>query len=257
MRFHYDNSAANPRNPNSPPRRVRGGNQSTDEMGHLWLQLLPRASGDRRAVLQEAIMKRRLEKYPADFSANFNLGALALRRKDTATAIARLRAALLLEPEQPAALNTFGAALEADGKLDEAILAFRRALRVRPGDLSARFNLADTLAASGRLEEAADVFREVLAAHPEDRAAREHLAEVLKGLGGDAASAGRLPQAAEWYRELVALEPDDPDLRNNLGTLLARTGDKNGAITQFKAALKLDPSHAAAQRNLELIEKRR
>ncbi|HJT87089.1 MAG TPA: hypothetical protein VJ732_04515, partial [Bryobacteraceae bacterium] len=41
MRYHYDNSARNPRNPNSPPQRVRAGNQSTDEMGHLWLQVLP------------------------------------------------------------------------------------------------------------------------------------------------------------------------------------------------------------------------
>ena len=77
MRYHYDNSAANPHNPSSPPRRVRGGNQSTDEMAHLWLQLLPRGPGDQRAILQEAIMNRRLEKYPADFSAHFNLGALA------------------------------------------------------------------------------------------------------------------------------------------------------------------------------------
>ncbi len=82
MRFHYDNSAGNPRNPNSPPKRVRGGNQSTDEMAHLWLQVLPRGSGDQRAVLQEAIMNRRLEKYPADFSAHFNLGALFLSRQD-------------------------------------------------------------------------------------------------------------------------------------------------------------------------------
>jgi hypothetical protein len=51
MRFHYDNSAANPRNRNSPPKRVTAGNQSTDEMGHLWLQVLARGEGDRRAVL--------------------------------------------------------------------------------------------------------------------------------------------------------------------------------------------------------------
>src|SRR5580698_6285642 len=42
MRYHYDNSAANPLNPNHPPKRVRCGDQSTDEMGHLWLQILPR-----------------------------------------------------------------------------------------------------------------------------------------------------------------------------------------------------------------------
>ena len=44
MRYHYDNSAANPRNPNQPPQRVRGGNQATDEMAHLWLQVLPRGA---------------------------------------------------------------------------------------------------------------------------------------------------------------------------------------------------------------------
>ena len=33
MRFSYDNSAANPRNPNSPPQRVTAGNRSSDENG--------------------------------------------------------------------------------------------------------------------------------------------------------------------------------------------------------------------------------
>ncbi len=41
MRYVYDNSSANPRNPAKPPIRVRNGNRSTDEMGHLWLQVLP------------------------------------------------------------------------------------------------------------------------------------------------------------------------------------------------------------------------
>ena len=60
-----------------PPKRVRGGNQATDEMGHLWLQVLPRGAGrpDRRMELQEALMRHRLDKYPGDFSAHFNLGA--------------------------------------------------------------------------------------------------------------------------------------------------------------------------------------
>lgn len=256
MRFHYDNSAANPRNPNSPPKRVVGGNQSTDEMAHLWLQVLPRGSGDQRAILQEAIMTRRLEKYPADFSAHFNLGALFLGRKDIPSAIAHLDAALRIEPEQPAALNTYGVALESDGKLNEALEQFRHVLRVRPDDTSARYNLANTLAAQGRLEDAAAGFRELLAGHPEDRAAHEHLAQILQDLGDSAASAGRLQPAGECYRELVALEPGNPDLRNNFGILLARSGDLASALAQFEAALKLDPSHAAARRNLEVIRQK-
>jgi tetratricopeptide (TPR) repeat protein len=256
MSFQYDNSAANVRNPNSPPRRVRGGNQSSDEMAHLWLQVLPRGSSDQRAILQEAIMSRRLEKYPTDFSAHFNLGALYLRRKDIPSAIAHLDAALRVEPEEPAALNTLGVALESDGKLDRAIDEFQHALRVRPDDHSAQYNLANALAAQGRLEDAAAGFRRLLAGYPKDSAAHEHLVQILSELGDSAASAGSLQRASECYRELVALEPGNPDLRSNFGILLARSGDLPSALAQFEAALNLDPSHAAARRNLELTRKK-
>ena len=79
MRWHFDNSAANPRNPHRPPQRVFSGNQSTDEMAHLSFQLLPREPGQLRA-LEEAFMARQLEKYPDDFQAHFWLGALKLSR---------------------------------------------------------------------------------------------------------------------------------------------------------------------------------
>ncbi len=87
MRYHYDNSSGNPRNPNSPPKRVRAGNQATDEMGHLWLQVLPRGRGDHRRPIQEALMRHRIEKYPTDFSAHLNLGAILLSRLDAQGAI--------------------------------------------------------------------------------------------------------------------------------------------------------------------------
>ncbi len=41
LRYVYDNSEENPLNPNHPPARVKGGNRSSDEMCHLWLQVLP------------------------------------------------------------------------------------------------------------------------------------------------------------------------------------------------------------------------
>src|SRR5262249_23626583 len=37
----YDNSTANPANPTVPPRRVRWGRESTDEMGSMTLQVVP------------------------------------------------------------------------------------------------------------------------------------------------------------------------------------------------------------------------
>jgi hypothetical protein len=40
VRVSYDNSAANRRNPSTPPQPVRWGEQSTDEMGSVSLQVV-------------------------------------------------------------------------------------------------------------------------------------------------------------------------------------------------------------------------
>ena len=57
MRYTYDNSASNSRNPHNPPIRVRAGNRSEDEMAHLWLQVLPVHAGpgdpDPRLLIEE------------------------------------------------------------------------------------------------------------------------------------------------------------------------------------------------------------
>jgi tetratricopeptide (TPR) repeat protein/mono/diheme cytochrome c family protein len=256
MRFHYDNSEQNPRNPNHPPRRVTTGNQSTDEMGHLWLQLLTRDGGDDRAVLQEALMRHRLEIDPGNAAAHFNLGALLLGRKDYAAAIPHLRDALRGEPEQLMALNDLGVALESQGRIDEALAQFQHALRLEPGYTSARFNLGNGLAGQGKWKEAAAEYRQILSADSSDTAARKQLVALLIRIGNSAAADGRLSEAASCYGELVAQRPSDADLRNNFGIILARSGDLAGAAAQFEEALRVNPAHAVARRNLEAVRKK-
>ena len=46
MEWTYDNSSANVRNPHSPPERVRNGDRASDEMGRLWLRVLPSRQED-------------------------------------------------------------------------------------------------------------------------------------------------------------------------------------------------------------------
>lgn len=52
MEFRYDNSAANPRNPFSPPQRVVWGPDSTDEMAGLHLQVIPHNNDDAQELGQ-------------------------------------------------------------------------------------------------------------------------------------------------------------------------------------------------------------
>jgi len=132
MRYHYDNSAENVRNPSSPPREVRGGNQATDEMGHLWLQVLPVGEGDQRAALQEGFTRQRLEKRPEDFISNFTMGDLLMGKQDAAGAVPYFEAAVRAKPTNPVAQTELGVALFAAGKLAEAEEQFQRALRMEP-----------------------------------------------------------------------------------------------------------------------------
>ena len=179
MRYQYDNSSANVRNPNQPPKRVRAGNQSTDEMAHLWLELLPRGAGDRRRELEEAVMRHRLERNPVDFEANFNLGVVMLSRLNAAGAVASLRTAARVQPERADAHNALGLALAATGRSGEAIEQYQRALELRPEYLGARLNLANALVKGGKLEEAIRDYRVVVEADPGDALPKRELARAL------------------------------------------------------------------------------
>lgn len=179
MRYHYDNSADNVRNPHQPPQRIRAGNQSTDEMAHLWLELLPRGPGDRRRELQEAVIRHRLEKNPKDFTANLNLGAVMLSRLDAAGAVGALERAVAADPGRPEARNMLGLALARVGRAAEAMAEFGAALKLRPAYAAARFNLANSQMRAGMLEEAIANLRQVVAANPADPLPRSRLNDAL------------------------------------------------------------------------------
>jgi len=58
--IHWDNSAANPRNPSSPPVRVTWGEESKDEMGSISLIAVAHEESE-RAALQSDIARRQGE----------------------------------------------------------------------------------------------------------------------------------------------------------------------------------------------------
>jgi Flp pilus assembly protein TadD len=248
MRITYDNSTSNPRNPNHPPKRVRTGDRAEDEMGHIWLQLLPDVTAgehiDPRFAIEEAVMRRRLEKYPADFVAHYNLGALLQYRGDLAGAISCYREALRVEPANPSAHNSLGAALLMQNRIGDAIPEFRETLRIDPSYSSARYNLARALAATGDLDTAAAEYATFLRQKPDD-------AQAQAGLGTIEFRQHRYAEALEHFRQAARLDPGDTDIQTNFGTLLAIHGDLNGAVGAFEQALRIDPQNRAARDNLE------
>jgi Flp pilus assembly protein TadD len=229
MRYHYDNSAANVRNPNRPPRRVMAGNQATDEMGHLWLQVLPkstpgRLNGDRRMELEEALLRHRLEKYPDDFMAHFKIGTLRLARLDPPGALAMLQTAVRLDPNHPEARNMLGASLAALGRTAEAIAQFRLALKGRPDYPNAQYNLARALAKTGMYDEAFENYRQILAELPQDTDVRNELGELYL-------ARGRFAEAIEQFDQTLTIDPKNETARKDRELAMqAQAAQQSGSI---------------------------
>ena len=256
MRYHYDNSAGNVRNPNSPPRTVKGGPRSVDEMGHLWLQVLPVAEGDRRAELQEALARQRLEKYPDDFTANYNVGDRLLTRGDAAGAIPYFEAACKANPASAVAATELGVALFTAGKLEDAEDRFKTALVLDAGYTDARFDLASVEAARGEWDSAVTGFQRVLAVRPDDTKTRDHLGEALYLWADELAKNGRTELALERYRASLEFRAPDAEFHTKMALMLARLGKFPEAKAELESALKLKPDFAPAQKMLQDVEAR-
>jgi tetratricopeptide (TPR) repeat protein len=208
MRYTYDNSAENPRNPNTPPKRVRGGQKSTDEMADLWMEVLPNRRED-LATLEIAMMRHRLTKYPQDVNAYADLGAALRATGKNREAIATLQQAERLNPDNAQVQNNLGTVFGSLGEFDEAVIHFREALKVRPDYFLACFNLANALRLAGNVQEATTYYVEAVELKPESVEAHDKLGLVY-------ALQGKLSEAISEFREALRIKPDDAVARESL-----------------------------------------
>ena len=215
MRYRYDNSAANPRNPNHPPKRVRAGNNSTDEMGHLWLEVISHDHADRRRQIEEAVMAHRVEKYPDDYASWLDLGELRLSRLELQGSVSALESAVRVDPNQSQGHNLLGAALTRTGRAQDAIQEFEQALELDPVNVNARYNLVLALMKANQVDEAAGHMEKVVAAYPKDAALHNLWGELL-------AQQGNYDAAIAQFDAALTLDPKLDAARANRAEALAR-----------------------------------
>ncbi len=223
MRYTYDNSAGNGRNPHTPPRRIVYGGQSSDEMANTWMQVVPKAQGD-LALLKEDYGRKAASRYVA--------GYLAM---------------LAANPERSALHAPLGFAYLRAGQIDDAQRHLREAARVGAGDPEdlalVHYNLGNAEAASGNRSEAAGHFAKAIELRP-------GFAEAYNNLGVMRQADGRLDEAMGLYRKALEIKPAYAEAHNNLGVMLQARGKLDDAITHFQEALRLSPSYTLAQQNL-------
>ena len=153
-------------------------------------------------------MRRRLEKYPGDFSANYTLGDVLLNRGDAAGAIPYFETAIKADPANVMGATELGVAFFTASRLPEAEQQFQRALKLDPGYSDARFDLASVEAAEQKYEAAAADFQQVLQVRPDHAKAKQHLGEVLLLWGNSYFDTGKDQEAVARYRDALVFRPE-------------------------------------------------
>ena len=117
-------------------------------------------------------------------------------------ALACLRRAAALQPDDPGILVGLALALKPLGMVDEAAAVCRRALRLRPDDAHAHNTLGNVLLTQGLLDEAIASYREALRLQPDAHDAHSNLLIALNYLPR-AEPAWLLQQHRDWARSDV------------------------------------------------------
>ena len=259
MKYTYDNSDDNHHNPHKPPRPVVYGPNSSDEMGDLWIQVLPRSPVDAAALVRGFAEREAranvagaellIRRVPDDAKNQTFLGSSYVESGRFAEAIPPLRHALRLDPRSANAHNQLGAALFSLGRAREAIPHFRQAAALAPDDERMQFNLGYALNAAGLPVEAAQAFRRAIAVNPD-------FAEAHDNLGVFLLSRNQPREAIVHLRKAVVLAPNSADVHSNLGGALVSAGMLEEGMQHIRRALELRPDHDVARQNLAMLERR-
>jgi tetratricopeptide (TPR) repeat protein len=256
MRFTYDNSAANRNNRHDPPQRVRSGPRSIDEMGQLWIEVVPRRAED-TAVLNADFVRRSLEAAiasaeldvrldPQVAAAHNVLATRYLQAGRVADALTQFDEALHVDPRDAEAHSNLGTVLQARGRLNEGMDHLRTAVRLKPKSDSVHFNLGAGLLAVGQPDAAIREFQTAIALNPENADAHFNLGVIL-------GPRNRVDEATVHLQRAVEINPLNADAHHNLAVayLLQRRIDE--AIASAQTAVRLKPDSAPAQEMLQRL----
>jgi tetratricopeptide (TPR) repeat protein/mono/diheme cytochrome c family protein len=215
MRYVYDNSTRNPRNPHVPPERVRYGPQASDEMCELLVQLVPKRQAD-LGVLRADVARKTL------------LADIAGEEKRIADA-----------PDDYETRNALGVHYFQSGRVNDALSQFEASLRLAPDHAVAHFNLAMLDLGRQRFDEAYSHFERAIAARPDYPEAHSNLGVLLQRMG-------RLDEAMDHFRSALAAMPDNAAAHNNLGRVLMRVGRFDEAVAELKEPVRIQPGNPMA-----------
>ena len=168
------------------------------------------------------------------------LAALHARMKDYEKAAAVYGEALTVDAESNDAQFGRAQARLAMGRKDEALADCRVVLRRQPENPGALFISSMIYLERKQWDEAEKGFREVVRLDPDNGWARNNRAWLIAERGKN------LAEARTHAAKAVEIQADNAQFRDTYGTILAKSGDRQGAAMQFELAAQAAPNSSAA-----------
>ncbi|BAU48049.1 putative UDP-N-acetylglucosamine--peptide N-acetylglucosaminyltransferase SPINDLY [Sulfurifustis variabilis] len=180
---------------------------------------------------------------PDDADVWYLRGAVHERLGQSREAVAAVRKAVDLQPQQADWVNHLGTLLESGKDFAGAEECYRKVLLMNPDHCLGRYNLGNVLNKRAEYNEAITHLRQALQYFPSEP-------RVHYGLGLARYRLGNRGEAISLLQKAIALDPRYADAHNVLGMALQDAGDSYGAIACYEAALRADPRHVYATNNL-------
>ena len=136
-----------------------------------------------------------------------------------------------------------GAALQQNGRLDEAEKEYNAVLQIDPNYVKAHMNLGQLFVSKEKLENAEKYYQKAIALEPQTGEIHSGYAYLLERLG-------RMEEARREYENALRLSPKSARLFYTYGAFLDKRGERDAAITQYQHALDVDPNLTDAHSEL-------
>lgn len=152
-----------------------------------------------------------------------------------------------LPPDHPPLGTSSGDMATGPGEIVPQVAAAIEKAKAEPKNFEAQMTAADLYYQIQRYDEAAQFYEAANKLKPAD-------AEPMIKLGNSLFDAEKYLEAEKWYLLALEKEPKNINVRTDLGLtyFLREPRELDKAITEYKAALVLDPEHEITLQNLAL-----
>ena len=195
---------------------------------------------------ENARLTKRIQSQPEPFQKMNTEATYAIRNKDYALA---LQIALRMEtayPKNADVKNFKGKIQSKNGDASGAVQSFGDAVRLEPKNNWFYINKATAEAERGDIQTALKTINTLVAQSPDWSIGYNFKAALLHSMNKDA-------EALTAYNDAVKVKPESAQIFTNRGDLYLKSGQKDKAVQDYKAALAIQPDYERAQANLNEI----